>query len=80
MEPDTFTGNDEEWLRWKETTEDYVGAVQPGLKHVLGVAAKVTVQIIDQSKLGGTLQEEWLLADKLSMLLKTKTTSDARSL
>ena len=70
LEPDTFTGKDEEWLRWKEATEYYVEAVQPGLKYVLGVAAKVTVQITDQSQLDGILPEEWLLADKLFVLLK----------
>ena len=80
MEPDMFTGKDEEWLRCKEATEDYVEAVRPGLKHVLGVAANVNVQITDQSQLGGVLHEEWLQADKVFVLLKRKTTSDARSL
>ena len=80
MEPDQFVGKDEEWLRWKAATEDYVDAVHPGLKHVLGVAAKVTGQITDQSQLGGVLDEEWMQASKLFILLKRKTTGEARTL
>ena len=73
MVPDLFAGKDEEWLRWKEAIEDYVDAVHPGLKHVLGVAAKVSITITDESQLGGVLEEEWRQANKLFLLLKRKT-------
>ena len=64
MEPNQFVGKDEEWLRWKEATEDYVDAVHPGLKHVLGVAVKVIGPTTDQSQLGRVLKEKWMQANK----------------
>ena len=59
MEPEKCFGKDEDWMQWKEATEDYADAVHPGLKHVVGVAAKVGGPISDRSQLPGVLVEEW---------------------
>ena len=80
MEPEKFVGEDEDWLQWKEATEDYADAVHPGLKHAMGVAAKVIGQITDRSQLPGVMEEEWALAAELFVLLKRKTTSEAKTL
>ena len=39
MDPAEFAGREEEWLKWKEATEDYVDAVHPGMKQALSLAA-----------------------------------------
>ena len=70
MEPEKFVGKDEDWLQWKEATEDYADAAHPGLKHAMGVAAKVGGPITDRSQLSGVLDEEWGLASGLFVLLK----------
>ena len=48
MEPAQFVGKDEDWLQWKEATEDYADTCHPGLKHAMGVAAKVVGPITDR--------------------------------
>ena len=80
MEPEKFVGKDEAWLQWKEATEDYADAVHPGLKHAMGVAAKVGGQITDRSQLSGVMEEEWDLNSELFVLLKRKTTGEAKTL
>ena len=61
-------------------TEDYAGAVHLGLKHVMGVAAKATSPITDQPQFEGALDAEWALAAQLFVLLKRKTTGEAKTL
>ena len=73
-----FSGKEEEWLRWKEETEDYVGAVHPGMRQALVKAAEVRSHVIDKSQAGLT-QEEWNLQKTLFVLLKRKTSGEARS-
>ena len=80
MEPEKFVGKDEDWLQLKEATEDYADAVHPGLKHAMGVAAKVGGPITDRSQLSGVLDEEWGLNSELFVLLKRKTTGEAKTL
>ena len=80
MEPDKFVGKDEDWMQWKEATEDYADAVHPGLKHAMGVAAKKGGPITDRAQLTGVLQEEWDLNAELFVLLKRKTTGEAKTL
>ena len=80
MEPEKFEGKDEAWLQWKEATEDYVDAVRPGLKHAMEVAAKVGGQIKDRSQLSSVTDEEWNLNSELFVLLKRKTTGEAKTL
>ena len=80
MEPEKFVGKDEDWMQWKEATEDYADAVHPGLKHAMGVAAKKGGPIADQSQLPGVLKEEWDLNAEHLVLLKRKTTGEAKTL
>ena len=50
MDPAEFAGKEEEWLKWKEATEDYVDAVHPGMKQALSLAAQVKSTIQTGSK------------------------------
>ena len=77
MEPSEFFGKDEEWLRWKESMGDYIGAVHPGLKQVLRLAAKVNDQIVDLLQMNSN-EDEWSLSYKPFVLLKRKTVGEAR--
>ena len=61
MEPSEFSGKEEDWLRWKDSTEDYVDTVHPGMKQVLHLAAKANSQVSSRIKLNIT-EEEWNLA------------------
>ena len=79
MEPSEFTGEDEEWLEWKDTMEDYVDAVHPGLKQALHLAAKASSQLDARIQLN-TTEQEWNLSCNLFVLLKRKTAGEARSL
>ena len=69
MGPAEFSGKEEEWLRWKEKTEDYVDAVHPGMKQALSLAAQVKSQVTDRLQVNLT-EEEWNLRCNLFMLLK----------
>ena len=80
MQPDKFVGKDEDWMQWKEAIEDYADAVHPGLKHAMGVAAKQGVQIKDVSRLTGVLKEGWGLNPEVFVLLKRKSTGEAKTL
>ena len=55
MVPDVFAGKEETWLQWKEATEDYAEACNPGLKHAMEVAAIVTGTITDRFQLFGVM-------------------------
>ena len=80
MEPEKFVGKDEDWLQWKETTEDYADAVRPGLKHAMGVAAKVGGPIKDRSQLTGVLEDEWVLNSELFRSAKKENTGETKTL
>lgn len=77
MEPAEFTGKDEEWLGWKESMEDFIDKVHPGLKQVLNIVAKTRSQVTDRTQLRIT-GEEWSLSNDIFVLLKTKTAGEAR--
>ena len=79
MKPFEFTGKDEEWLKWKDSMEDYVDAVHPGLKQVLHLAAKASSQLDTRVQLNST-EQEWNHSCNLFVLLKRKTAGEARSL
>ena len=79
-EPEKFIGKDEDWLQWKETLEDYADAVRPGLKNVMAVASDIKAAIKDRAQLAGVLESEWNLNAELFVLLKRKTTGEAKTL
>ena len=54
MEPADFTGKEEEWLRWKESMEDYIDILHPGIKQALSLAAKSKEQITDRLQMSVT--------------------------
>ena len=78
--PDVFNGKEEEWLRWKEATEDYAEAVHPGLKHAMAEAARAKDEITYREQLTGVQESEWVRNAALFTLLKTKTTSEPKTL
>jgi len=78
--PDVFNGKDEEWLRWKEATEDYAEAVHPGLKHAMAEAARANDEITYREQLTGVQESEWVMNASLFTLLKTKTTGEPKTL
>ena len=77
MDPAEFTGKDEEWLRWKESMEDFLDAVHPGLKQVLNIAATTRDQKTDRLQMNVT-EDEWNLSHNIFVLLKRETTGEAR--
>ena len=79
MDSAVFSGKDGEWMKWKEEMEDYVDAVQMGLKDVLGRAASVKSPLLERTQID-LVQEEWDLHTKLFVLLKRMTSGEARSL
>ena len=54
MDPAEFTGKEEEWLKWKEATEDYVDAVHAGMKQALNLAAATKTPVTDRFDLNLT--------------------------
>ena len=80
MQPSEFTGKEEEWKRWKEEMEDYIEAVHPGMKLVLKVTTKGSEEVLNTDfQKAGFNDGEWQHHDKLFMLLKRKTSGEARS-
>ena len=63
-----------------EATEDYADTCHPGLKHAMGVAAKVVGPITDRSQLPEVVEKEWERAAELFVLLKRKATGEAKTL
>ena len=53
-----FSGKEEEWLRWKEETEDYVDAMRPGLKQARRLAAQTKSEVVDRLQVDLT-EEAW---------------------
>ena len=83
MTPGIFAGKDEEWPRWKESVEDYVEAVYPGLKELLRVTSKEKEEVLEKTvRDEGYVEAEWSHRTALFTLLKTKTEphSEARNL
>ena len=58
MDPPEFAGKEEEWLKWKEATEDYVDAVHAGMKQALNLAALTKTPVKDRLQLNLT-EDEW---------------------
>ena len=82
MELGIFSGKDEEWPRWKEETEDYLDIVHPGLKEAMTAMAKKKEKIVEHSLTSKDPpygKEEWALSEKLFILLKRKTSIEARN-
>ena len=50
MDPAFLFGKGDEWMKWKEEMEDYVDAVQMGLKDVLGRAASLKSQLLERTQ------------------------------
>lgn len=71
MGPFEFTGKEEELLKRKESMEDYVNAVHPGMKQALHLAAETSMQVTDRSQLSLT-EAEWDLATNLFVPKKKK--------
>ena len=83
MEPNHFSGKDEEWSKWKEEIEDFMDAVHPGLKWTMAASSKL-LERIDATSCekdgnehalfpGGSGGEMWLRASEVFALLKRKT-------
>ena len=79
MGPAEFAGKEEERLKWKEATEDYVDALHPVMKQALSLAAQVKSPATDRLQVNLT-EDEWGHAGNPFMLLKRKTAGEARSL
>ena len=82
MEAGTFSGKDEEWPKWKEEMEDYIESVHPGLKVALTAMAKTSSEVTQQSLVSHDPpfgREEWALSESLFVLLKRKTSIEARN-
>ena len=82
MEPSVYSGKDEEWSQWKEGIEDYLDIVHPSLKAAMTAMAKQKSEIIEHSLTSHDPpfgREEWALSEKLFVLLKRKTSIEARN-
>ena len=79
MMPNVFSGKEEEWPAWRESVEDYVDKIKPGMKDPLRRVAKhkaiVTNTVVTGGDLGHAYVEgQWELNDDLYSHLKSKTT------
>ena len=55
MQPSTFNGKGEEWMKWSEEVEDYAEAVHPGRKAALEWALKRKVEITEEEMQRGPI-------------------------
>ena len=83
MAPGMFCGKDEDWPQWKESVEDYVEQIRPGMKELLKRCGKAKEEVTEATvqKTEGYVEGQWLLRPEIFSLLKTKTVaaSEART-
>ena len=84
MMPNVFSGKEEEWPAWRESVEDYVDKIKPGMKECLRRVAKhksiITNTVMTSGELGHAYVEgQWELSDDFYSHLKSKTTAGAEA-
>ena len=81
MDPGIFSGKDEEWPQWKESMEDYIDAVHPGLKDALLAMSKAKGEVLEEDlRKAGYVEDQWKLREEIFKLLKRKTSVEARNI
>ena len=48
MIPGMFCGKDDEWPQWKESVEDYIEKIRPGMKELLKKIPKANEEITEE--------------------------------
>ena len=70
MMPNVFSGKEEDWPAWRESVEDYVDKIKPGMKDLLRRVAKHKTVITNTVVQGGDLghayvEDQWEMNEDL---------------
>ena len=75
MIPGMFCDKNDEWPQWKESVEDCVEKIRPGMKELLKRCGKAKEEIAEDrvQKVEGYVKGQWLLRMEVFSLLETRT-------
>ena len=82
MEPGSYSGEKDDWPVWRGEMGDFIGSFHPGMKGAMAAMAKGPSEIIEHSLPSNDPpygREEWALSEKLLVMLRRKTSGEARN-